>query len=125
MDTEKIKMEINIAGEHIKLSVPFNRQDLVRDTEKGVAELYDSWRLRFPRKSESELLAMIAYQYASYYYELLSLQQQASARVEQLIRISEEALENGRRHTPPTNKDKEPETELSDPDSPFEPGSLL
>ncbi len=54
------------------LTVPFNRQDNVRECEKALNALFSEWRHKFPRKSSSELLAMIAYQYASYYMELNS-----------------------------------------------------
>ncbi len=67
-------MHVNIAGEYISLAVPFDEQDFVRDTERHIAELFDSWRERFPSKSVRELLAMMTYQYASY-YEAISLRQ--------------------------------------------------
>lgn len=67
---DTVKLEINIAGELIKLTVPFKQQDSVRDTEKAINKLYSDWRVKYPRKTSSELLAMIAYQFASFYYEL-------------------------------------------------------
>lgn len=63
-------MRINIAGESIQLSVGFDEQDFVRDTERRIAGLFDTWRERFPSKSSRELLAMMTYQYASYYLTL-------------------------------------------------------
>lgn len=69
-DRDSVKMEINIAGENIQLTVPFNRQDAVRDTERDVNALFDNWRQRFPRKQPTEILAMVAYQYASFYSDL-------------------------------------------------------
>ncbi|MDE5956908.1 MAG: cell division protein ZapA [Muribaculaceae bacterium] len=76
--SDNVKIEINIAGEPIKLSVPYDKQESVRDCEKDVNSLYSDWRHRFPRKSHSELMAMIAYQYASFFHEL-------SARHESLV----------------------------------------
>lgn len=70
MTTDQIKMEINIAGEKILLTVPFSRQIAVRNTERAVNALYDNWRQQFPDKSVKELLAMMAYQFASYYDQL-------------------------------------------------------
>lgn len=67
---EKVKMRIKIAGMSIPLNVGFNEQDHVRKTENMVAELFDNWRRMFPTKSEQELLAMMTYQYASYYLAL-------------------------------------------------------
>ncbi len=79
---DRITMEINIAGQNIKLSVPFASQDDVRDSEKEIQDLFNTWRLRFPKKSDHELLAMIAYQYASYYRDLLGKNRKASSIAE-------------------------------------------
>lgn len=80
---DKINIEIKIAGERIMLSVPFDSQEDVRDSEKEIQELYSIWRERFPRKSDHELLAMIAYQYASYYRDLLKIHKQAVAMADE------------------------------------------
>jgi len=69
-DTDKIKMRIKIAGLGIPLTVAFKDQDHVRETEAKIAELFDNWRRMFPSKSTEELLAMMTYQYASYYLAL-------------------------------------------------------
>ncbi|MDE7413050.1 MAG: cell division protein ZapA [Muribaculaceae bacterium] len=70
-------MEIKIAEQTVKLSIPFLKQDFVRDTENEIKSLFLSLRRKFPRKDESELLAMIIYQYASYYRELLLRHEEA------------------------------------------------
>ncbi|MDE7463336.1 MAG: cell division protein ZapA [Muribaculaceae bacterium] len=64
------KIEINIAGEPLFLSVPFSKQISVRNCEREINALYADWRARFPRKTPTELLAMIAYQYASFFFDL-------------------------------------------------------
>ncbi len=69
-DKDNFKIEINIAGETLLLSVPYSKQESVRNCEHEIQVLYSDWKFRFPRKSPSELLAMIAYQYASFYLEL-------------------------------------------------------
>lgn len=63
-------MRVNVAGEIISLTVGFDEQDFVRDTESRIAELFDTWQKRFPTKPVKELLAMMTYQYASYYMAL-------------------------------------------------------
>lgn len=88
--SDKVKMEINIAGEHLSVTVPFDRQNAVRDTERHVASMFSTLRLRFPKKSEQEILAMVAYQYASYYDELQELYDK-SVRAAELL---EEDLDN-------------------------------
>lgn len=82
--TEKIRMHINIAGERIPLVVPFDSQDDVREAEKQVAGLFRKWHDEFPSKSDKELLAMIAYQYASYY---LSLKQRYESSLDALTEM--------------------------------------
>ncbi|MDE7381728.1 MAG: cell division protein ZapA [Muribaculaceae bacterium] len=64
-------MELKIAGERFFITVPFSDQDMVRDTEKSVEALFSLWRRQFEDKSDSEILAMMTYQYASFYMQLL------------------------------------------------------
>lgn len=80
-DTDKIKMRIKIAGMSIPLTVGFDEQDHVRETERRVAELFDNWRRMFPAKSEQELLAMMTYQYASYYLALSKSREQIAEQL--------------------------------------------
>ncbi len=68
--TEKIKMYLNIGGSQIAVTVPFSQQDTVRDVEKQVNDLYTSWRHQFSKKTDREIMAMVAYQFASHYHEL-------------------------------------------------------
>ena len=63
-------MYLNIGEQRISLTVPFAKQDFVRDVESEVNSLYKKWRLAFPAKTNREILAMVAYQYASFYGEL-------------------------------------------------------
>lgn len=70
MNEEKVKIKITIAGESFGLSVPYSKQEETRRTEAAVNALFDSWRARFPEKSDRELLAMIAFRYADHYSAL-------------------------------------------------------
>ena len=69
-DSDDIKMEIAIGGQKFSISVPFSRQNFVRDIESEIGNLFSSLRKKFPKKDERELLAMIIYQYASHYGEI-------------------------------------------------------
>ena len=69
-DAENVNLELNIGGVRVPVAVPRQNLSAVKDTEQELRELYDTWRSRFPSKTTQELLAMIAYQYARYYYEL-------------------------------------------------------
>lgn len=71
MDQEKVKLKLNIAGEHILLSVPYSEQEQTREVEAQINHLFSTWRGRFPDKSDRELLAMIAFQYAGHYTAVL------------------------------------------------------
>jgi len=84
-DQEKINMEINIGGESIKLTVPFQNQELTRSVEEEINSLYDTWRRSFPKRSEKGLLAMMVYQYASYYKELALKHQEAINKAEECL----------------------------------------
>lgn len=77
-DSENIKMYLNIGGQRVSLTVPFSRQNFVRDVEKDVDSLYSKWRLAFPAKTDREIFAMVAYQYASFYAELKARYDKAS-----------------------------------------------
>lgn len=77
-DQDKINIEINIAGEPIKLTVPFQDQELTRDIEAEINTLFNQWRHSFPKRSEKGLLAMMLYRYASYYKDLTDKYQKAT-----------------------------------------------
>lgn len=86
MATKKdtVKIEINIAGEFIIVTVPFDRQDNIRDCERAINDLYAQWRKRFPRKTPSELLAMVAYQYALFYFDLKEIHDSVASDMKSL-----------------------------------------
>lgn len=75
--SDNVKMTINIGGEHLSLTVSFNSQDDVRDAEKAASQLYQQWRAKWPTRSDKEIMAMVAYQFAFFYRKLLGLQQNA------------------------------------------------
>lgn len=76
-DSEKIKMEVNIGGQPIRVTAPFSEQDFVRDTEKEINGLYAKLRSVYPSKEDREMIAIIAYQYASFYRDLTAKQNKA------------------------------------------------
>lgn len=69
-DSEIVNMFLNIGDQRISLSVPFERQDFVRNVEAKVEQLYRRWRKAFQSKTDKEIMAMVAYQFASHYSEL-------------------------------------------------------
>ncbi|MDE6007334.1 MAG: cell division protein ZapA [Muribaculaceae bacterium] len=80
-------MYLNIGEQRISLTVPFANQDFVREVEEKVDGLYRQWRITFPGKTNREILAMVAYQYASYYEELRRRQADALKEAEECLRL--------------------------------------
>lgn len=84
-ETDDIDINIIIAGQPLELTVPFSSQEEVRAVEAHIASLYNKWRARYPRKSGSELLAMLAYQYASFYYSMKQREADALHEAKELL----------------------------------------
>lgn len=98
MNEEKVKIKLNIAGESFLLSVPFSHQEETRQAETEVNMLFDTWRSRFPEKSDRELLAMIAFRYADRYAALMRERRETqqemsslSSRLQALVAAKEDA----------------------------------
>lgn len=90
-DSDKIKIYLSIGGQRVSLTVPFNRQEFAREVEAGVDRLYSRWRKAFPAKTDNEILAMVAYQYASFYGELKERYEKATAKASEcLSRLEDE-----------------------------------
>ncbi len=85
-------MRIKIAGLSIPLTVAFKEQDHVRETEKRVAELFDNWRRMFPSKTTAKLLAMMTYQYASYYLALSRKREEDIQELESFEAVLDKAV---------------------------------
>lgn len=68
-ETDEIDIKIKIANQEVKLRQPVCNQEFIRDVESRVEELWRTWRVRFPQLSESRILAMMVYQYASFYMQ--------------------------------------------------------
>lgn len=86
-------MEINIGGEPIKITVPFQNQELTRSVEDEINSLFAAWRRSFPKRSEKGLLAMMVYQYASYYKELTIKYQEATRKAEECLGNMDDILQ--------------------------------
>ena len=65
-DSKKIKLNIYIGDVPLTISTLPEDTDNVRLLESELTSLYKKWRHSFSDKTDKELLAMIAYQYASY-----------------------------------------------------------
>lgn len=75
---DNIKMTLNISGELFKLDVPFDDQNKVRIAEREVKSLCDRLKKAWPDKSDKNVLAMVAFQFARWYRQLLDIQEDAA-----------------------------------------------
>lgn len=85
MSSDKVKMEVNIAGEILLLTVPISGQEAVRNTEAELAALHRAWSSEFPGKTPRELLAMMAYRFASAYFALKRKHEVDTEEAERLL----------------------------------------
>lgn len=83
-DQDKINIQLNIAGEIISVTIQASQRDEVKQAEKTISDLYDNWRIRFPSRTPSQLLAMLAYQFASHYNSLRRRDELAARKLEAL-----------------------------------------
>lgn len=77
MKGDNVKMTLNIAGELFELDVDFNQQLSVREAERDVKQFCDKLKKSWPEKSDRNILAMAAFQFAKWYRQLLEIQQEA------------------------------------------------
>lgn len=89
-DSKKTQLTLNIGGQDVSVLVPVKRQEFARETEKEITALYKKWRLQFPSKPDKEILAMVTYQYASYYKTLLEHYNEATLIARKCLNIIEE-----------------------------------
>lgn len=77
----------------MELRVGLNEQDRVRDVESAVNALYAKWHERFPKKPDLELMAMLTYQYASFYFAMRDRETEMTRSVNELCGKVQEALD--------------------------------
>ena len=91
-DTDKVKMTLNIGGERLTLTVDFQKQDAVRDAERIASDKYKEFRLQYPSRTDREILAMVAYQIAYFYQDLIKRHKEATDLAEQIDQRLDEIL---------------------------------
>lgn len=91
---EKVKLKIHIGPEWLNLTVDFDSQEEVRETESHIAALYDKWHREYPSKTPHELTAMLAYQYASYF---LAMRRREAEAIDAARKMDERLAETMRK----------------------------
>ena len=72
IDPEKMQITLTVAGNKIRTTIPRREEARLRAVEREVNDLMREWLLRNPQKTESEVLSMVAFQYAKMYYDILA-----------------------------------------------------
>lgn len=94
--SDSVKMTLNIGGEFIELDVDFDDQINVRNTERALKNHIDHLRKQWPDKSDRNILAMAAYQFANWFRrlknELDEAQELAQAESARIINCLEDSL---------------------------------
>ena len=80
-DDEKLRVTLNIAGEQVKTVINRSDEEELRMLEKEVTSLFNRWRVADPSRTKSQVLAMVAFQYAKLYYDDAARNNRGRARV--------------------------------------------
>lgn len=88
----KVDIKIRIGEYPLELRVGLSEQDRVREVENAVNALYAKWHERFSSKTDMELLAMLTYQYASFYFAMCDREKQLTDMIRELYGNVETAL---------------------------------
>lgn len=70
---QKHNITIRLANRYtlpLKAVTP-QEEEIVRQAERGVNELWRTWCQRFPGKSPEEVMALVAYRFAEMYYDYI------------------------------------------------------
>lgn len=90
-DSGKVNMFLNIGDQRISLTVPFERQQFVRNVEAKVDQLYRKWRQSFSSRTDKEIMAMVAYQFASHYSELKERYEIATEKAGECLQLARQS----------------------------------
>ena len=92
-DDEKLRVTLNIAGEQVKTVINRSDEEELRMLEKEVTSLFNRWRVADPSRTKSQVLAMVAFQYAKLYYDELTAGRSREASLRDFVEKYEERLD--------------------------------
>lgn len=84
MNEKKVPIKITIAGFAMQLEVSIGEQDLIREAEKRVNSIFSDWEKKYPHKSAAQLLAMLTFRFASFYYASCERERSLAMQVDSL-----------------------------------------
>lgn len=84
MTDDKLNITIRIAGQKpVALQINRSDEELVRNAEYQVNRLWGRWVQRFPDKTQTEVLAMVAYRFAELYFTGAKLSEETDRMLEE------------------------------------------
>lgn len=108
MNSKEIKtnIEVNIYGTRFTVTVPLSGQDSVRATETEMKAYFKKLRDQHQRKSPTECMAMMAYEYAKKYFALRAEHAAVTEEAEDLLRDAALLCGVGGDETPEINREE-------------------
>ncbi len=93
IDPEKQQLTLRIAEEKIITVVPRKDELSLKRVEKEVNALWDRWKLMHPSRTKTQILAMMAFQYAKLYYDVAGESSRREKELKDFIREYEEKMD--------------------------------
>ncbi|MCM1355779.1 MAG: cell division protein ZapA [Staphylococcus sp.] len=90
--TDKINISIRIADQpRISLRIPAGQEEIVRRAESSINDLWRKWSAmdEFKDKSSAEILAMVTFRFAQFYFTA----EEAASRVDKTLAGLEKSLD--------------------------------
>lgn len=72
-----------------------SEEEVLRLAERQINSLWDSWKSRFPKKTEGEVMAMVALRFAELYFISEQRAQATSDRIDRFEKELDELLATG------------------------------
>ena len=87
-----MRVTLNIAGEQVKAVINRSDEGELRQLEKEVTSLFNRWRVADPSRTKSQVLAMVAFQYAKLYHDEAVAGRSREASLREFVEKYEERL---------------------------------
>ena len=92
-ENEKVRINLNIADEQVRTVVSPSEEEGLRQLAKEVTGLYNRWRVSDPTRTKTQVLAMVAFQYAKLYHDQLDAGSVRELSLRDFIEKFEERLD--------------------------------
>ncbi len=84
MTDRKIDINLRIAGVALTLPVSLHEEELLRDAAKGINQVWEDWRKRYPDRPQTEVMAMVCLLFAQGYLAMKAQNREAERVLEEI-----------------------------------------